>query len=550
MTTPIDLRPIHAKIVQDIIARYLPSGVSVRVFGSRAKWTAKPHSDLDLAVKGEGPISRAVLGDMAEAFSESDLPFRVDVVDWYLVAPSFQTVIDRDGAALPLPSFPVATLGELAAKDRYSITIGPFGSKMKADTYVETGVPVIRGTNIGSGRSLKGDWVYIPQPLADTMPNCLLQEGDLVFPHRGAIGEIALIDDDHSPIFLSSSMMKFRPDQEKLLSRFAYYYFRSERGRQEILRFASSVGTPGIGQPLTSLRQFSIPLPDINEQAAIADVISALDDKIELNRQMNRTLERQAQAIFRDWFVDFGPVRRKQAGEADPVAIMGGLTPDPTHATHLAALFPHAFCDDGLPVGWAMTPFSSVVTIIGGGTPKTSIATYWDGDIPWFSVADTPAGADTFVLDTEKRITRAGLENSSARMIPAGTTIITARGTVGNLAVAGREMTFNQSCYALRSADGEHPYFVYLATSRAIEQLQSMAHGSVFSTITRQTFDSVPIAKAGYEMIEMFERIVAPLFERIKASVVENRTLAETRDDLLPRLMSGTVRVVPQDRAA
>jgi type I restriction enzyme S subunit len=110
MKQPIDLRPDHASIVHDIIARHLPGGVSVRVFGSRAKWSAKPHSDLDLALKGKGPLPRAVLGDLAEAFSESDLPFRVDVVDWHSVAPSFQAVIDRDGFPLTVQLGQVATL--------------------------------------------------------------------------------------------------------------------------------------------------------------------------------------------------------------------------------------------------------------------------------------------------------------------------------------------------------------------------------------------------------------------------------------------------------
>lgn len=536
MTPPIDLRPDHAKIVRDIIARYLPGGVSVRVFGSRAKWTAKTHSDLDLVVKGKGPLPRSVLSDVAEAFSESDLPFRVDVVDWHSVAPSFQNVIDRDGKTL---GWPLVTLGEVASQ----ITVGHVGSM--ANEYVAAGIPFLRSLNIEPYRISLQDLKFISPEFHKRLRKSALKPGDVVIIRTGKPGVCSVIPDWLTDANCSDLVIVRCGDD--IHPRYLAYWVNSLA--------AHHIGSNLVGAVqqhfnVASARQMPISLPPRDEQDRILSVLATMDDKIELNRLMNATLERQAQAVFRDWFVDFGPVRRKQAGEADPVAIMGGLTPDRTHATHLAALFPDALGDDGLPVGWAMTPFSSVVTIIGGGTPKTSIATYWDGDIPWFSVADTPAGADTFVLDTEKRITRAGLKNSSARIIPAGTTIITARGTVGNLAVAGREMTFNQSCYALQSADGERPYFVYLATSRAIEQLQSMAHGSVFSTITRQTFDSVPIAKAGYEMIEMFEQIVTPLFERIKANAVENRTLAETRDYLLPRLMSGTVRVVPQDRAA
>ncbi len=116
---------------------------------------------------------------------------------------------------------------------------------------------------------------------------------------------------------------------------------------------------------------------------------------------MNETLEAMAQAIFKDWFVDFGPTRRKLSGITDPAAIMGGLTPDAIRATELAALFPDALGDDGLPVGWSEKPFSTLVDIIGGGTPKTSEPTYWDGDIPWFSVVDTPSGA-TFLYSQRK----------------------------------------------------------------------------------------------------------------------------------------------------
>jgi type I restriction enzyme S subunit len=157
-------------------------------------------------------------------------------------------------------------------------------------------------------------------------------------------------------------------------------------------------------------------------------------------------------------------------------------------------------------------------------------------------VVDTPSGSDVFVFDTEKRITPAGLADSSARLIPAGTTIISARGTVGNLAIAAQDMTFNQSCYALQSARGDHPYFVYLLAAHAVDQLRSMAHGSVFSTITRQTFEAMSFASPHVAVLDAIEGLLSPLFQRIKAAVAENRTLAETRDYLLPRLMSGEVR--------
>lgn len=304
-----------------------------------------------------------------------------------------------------MPDYPIALLGDLAKSERAAIAIGPFGSRMKADIYVPVGVPVIRGTNISRDRSLKGDWVYVPVDFAATIPSCALQGGDLVFPHRGSIGEVALVEPSHAPMILSSSMMKFRPDPRRLDGRFAYYFFKSKAGREEILRFGSQVGTPGIGQPLASLKQLRIPLPPLEQQAEIAEVLGALDDKIELNRRMNETLEAMARAIFKDWFIDFGPVRAKAEGRP------------PYLAPELWSLFPDRLDADGKPERWKEQPLSALFSIIGGGTPKTSVDAYWNGDIPWFSVGDTPAASDMFVFDTDKSITKLGLEGSSACLV-------------------------------------------------------------------------------------------------------------------------------------
>jgi type I restriction enzyme S subunit len=165
-------------------------------------------------------------------------------------------------------------------------------------------------------------------------------------------------------------------------------------------------------------------------------------------------------------------------------------------------------------------------------------------------VVDTPSGSDLFVFNTAKSVTPAGVAASSARLIPEGTTVISARGTVGNLAIAAQEMTFNQSCYALQSTRGDHPCYIFLLASHAVGQLSSMAHGSVFSTITRQTFDAMTFPSPPVKILDELEVVLSPIFGRIKAAGAENRTLAETRDYLLPRLMSGDVRVAPAGRSA
>jgi type I restriction enzyme S subunit len=266
-------------------------------------------------------------------------------------------------------------------------------------------------------------------------------------------------------------------------------------------------------------------------QDAIAAILSALDDKLELNRRMNETLESMARTIFKDWFVDFGPTRAKMEGR------------EPYLEADLWELFPERLDEQGKPEGWEYRPLAEFCSIIGGGTPKTSVDAYWNGNIPWFSVVDTPPKGSIFVFDTEKSITQQGLEESAARLVSAGTTIISARGTVGNLAVAARPMTFNQSCYALRGEGAVGEGFVFLAAQHMVARLQSMAHGSVFSTITRQTFEALTLPMPADGVLKGFEVLAEPLFQKVKANVAESRTLAQTRDLLLPKLMSGEIRV-------
>ncbi|RUU29333.1 restriction endonuclease subunit S [Mesorhizobium sp. M6A.T.Ce.TU.016.01.1.1] len=400
------------------------------------------------------------------------------------------------------------------------------------------GVPIVRVNNFRGHRLDLTERSYVAPQIEAAYSRSRPRPDDILISLVGSIGQVAIAPSEIEGWNLARAV-GLLPARNSHLSRWLYYVLQTPSAQNFIHQHANTTVQATFN--LSDLANIPIPFPDEARRKDALGVLSAIDDKIELNRRMNETLAALAQAIFRDWLVDFGPVHRKQGGTSDPVLILGGLLPDPTRAHDVAVLFPDSFGDDGLPKGWAERPFSNLVEIVGGGTPKTSEPDYWSGDIPWFSVVDTPLGSDTFVFQTEKNITPRGLSASSARLIGPGTTIITARGTVGNLAIAAREMTFNQSCYALRSSEGLHPFFTYLAAKQIVERLKSMAHGSVFSTITRQTFESVGLAAPSLEIRQAFEELAAPLFDRIRASVQENLTLAEARDYLLPRLMSGEV---------
>jgi len=279
-----------------------------------------------------------------------------------------------------------------------------------------------------------------------------------------------------------------------------------------------------------NMNRIEVPCPPRDVQDQIVGVLGSLDDRIALLRETNTTLEAIAQALFKSWFVDFDPVHAK----------MQGRTPEGMDES-TAALFPDSFEESELgpvPKGWSTIPFRDSINVIGGGTPKTSVPEYWGGDIPWFSVVDAPSTSDVFVVDTEKHITEAGLNGSSTKLLPAGTTIISARGTVGRLALTGCPMAMNQSCYGLRGKVGDQ-YFTYFSTTRLVEQLKQRAHGSVFDTITQETFAGVFLCYPATEVIQAFEQLVEPLLMRIRENLIQANSLASLRDALLPRLIGG-----------
>lgn len=395
-------------------------------------------------------------------------------------------------------------------------------------------IPFVTPSDMDIRRTIDTTARYLTNAGAANVKSSFIDKPAICVSCIGSVGKAVLVDQP----FVSNQQINSIVVYEYVERLFVYYNLL---GRKDEIRFKAS----GAVQPIMNKSDFgrlTLRIPDQPTQKRIAKVLGSLDDKIELNRRMNETLEEMARTLFRDWFIDFGPTRRQMDGATDPAAIMGHAFPN-NKAAALAPLFPARLGEDGLPKSWEVKPFSIFCDIIGGGTPKTSQPAYWDGNIPWFSVVDTPPKGSVFVIETEKNITSKGLKESSARLISAGTTIISARGTVGNLAIAGADMAFNQSCYGLKHTDITGDYFVFLAAQRMVSQLKAMAHGSVFSTITRKTFESISLAMPAPELLAQFEQQVEPLFQRIYLNVTETNTLAQMRDLLLPKLMSGEIQL-------
>lgn len=338
------------------------------------------------------------------------------------------------------------------------------------------------------------------------------------------------------PACFPDSVVGFIADESKCDVRFVEYVFRFLRRR--IQHEASGSVQDNIN--LATLERLQFPLPDLSEQKAIAHILGTLDDKIELNRRMNRTLEEMARAIFKSWFVDFDPVRAKADGRWRRGQSLPGLP------AHLYDLFPSRLVasEPGeIPAGWHVGPLLSQVTLLSGGTPKTDRADYWNGTVHWASAKDVSQCSRAFLIATERTISHKGLENSATQLIPALSTVVVARGaTTGRMVMLGREMAMNQTCYALVSKLGA-PFALHCQIGEAIAGLVHAAHGSVFDTITTSTFNTATLVIPPRALLLAFEGLVSPCFRRVLEIDEDSRTLARLRDALLPKLVSGEVRL-------
>ncbi|MBK7261578.1 MAG: restriction endonuclease subunit S [Rubrivivax sp.] len=432
--------------------------------------------------------------------------------------------------------WPLVSIDNIKATRSGSIAIGPFGSRMKSDCYVSNGVRVVRGTNLTGGRSFSGDFVFITPEKAEELNSANLLPNDLVFPHRGAIGEVGIVPNDGERYVLSSSMMKLTCAADGAHPDFIYYFFKSEAGRFELLKNASQVGTPGIGQPLTSLKQIKLKLPPVDEQRSIAAALRALDDRIALLRETNATLEAIAQALFKSWFVDFDPVRAKQQGLAP-----AGLD----EAT--AALFPDSFEESALglvPKGWSVQPVGDAVECVGGATPDTKDPSYWSPEEhAWTTPKDLSGLPAPVLLSTERRLSTKGVAKIGSGLLPVGTLLMSSRAPIGYLAIAQVPLAINQGYIAMPPGSLLPPLYMLFWCRQNMEGIKARANGSTFMEISKKAFRPIPALVPSSPAIKAFLAVASPLFARLVSNEQQAQSLATIRDTLLPRLISGQLRL-------
>ena len=363
----------------------------------------------------------------------------------------------------------------------------------------------------------------------------VLQQGDLVVTmtdlskEADTLGYGAIVPRAETRLLHNQRIGKVIPRNKRAYLPFLHWVMRSPAYRNHVL--AGLSGSTVKHTSPTRLLGFQFSLPSLTEQQAISSVLGCLDDKIDLNRRTNETLEATARAIFKDWFVDFGPTRTKVEGRA------------PYLASDIWTYFPDNLDEDNKPEGWTTSTIGQEVDVVGGSTPSTKEPRFWGGEIAWATPKDLSSLNTPVLLNTEREITEAGLSQIGSGLLPVGTVLLSSRAPIGYMAIAQIPVAVNQGFIAMICRKRLSNVFVWLWTQANMEAVHQNANGSTFQEISKANFRPIRITVPKSEILCAFNDVAKPLLDRIVSNDKESRSLATTRDFLLPKLMSGEVRV-------
>lgn len=407
------------------------------------------------------------------------------------------------------------------------------GYRAKNSELSRIGIPFARAGNINGGFHFDDADRVPPETLARVGLK-RSKPGDVVFTSKGTVGRFAFVR-ERTPEFVYSPQLCFwrSGNKNRINPRWLYYWMN---GHEFFLQYKGVAGQTDMAEyvSLRDQRAMRITLPPLPKQKAIAHILGTLDDKIELNRRMNATLEAMARALFQSWFVDFDPVRAKLDGR-QPAGLDAAT----------AALFPAHFQDSPLghiPQGWTVEPVGKVVECVGGGTPSTAEPKFWEGGTHhWTTPKDFSSLQAPILLDIDRKITDAGVAKISSGLLPAGTLLLSSRAPVGYLAIAAIPVAINQGFIALKCNGRASNFFMLNWCQTNMAEIESRATGTTFAEISKQNFRPILVELPPKELMAAFTTKVAPLYAQITANLHQSRSLATLRDALLPKLLSGEV---------
>ena len=535
----LDMRPDHIELVQRILRQHVPSA-EVLAFGSRAKWLARDTSDLDLCIRATAALSFEKMGTLREAFEESNLPYKVDVVDWATTSESFRKIIERDKVVVQKTTSHQCRLGGVGLAGEETVRLRdvcvkigsgatPRGGK---EAYKGGATTLIRSQNIYNEGFHRDGLVYIDDDQSADLRNVEVKPNDVLLNITGdSVARCCQVAADVLPARVNQHVAIIRPEPKSLDPRFLRYVLVSQEYQSRLLALASAGATrPALTKSM--IEELDIPSPPLAEQKAIASILGSLDDKIELNRRMNATLEAMARALFQSWFVDFDPVRAKLEGRP-PAALDPATT----------ALFPDSFEESELgliPKGWKAKPLSELCQLGRGASPRP-INDYMNGEIPWIKIADATAAGGPFLFETKENVKKEGAEKSVA--VAPGDLILSNSATCGVPMFVELHGCIHDGWLYFKNLRSISKIYLFHVLIELAEHLIYIADGSVQKNLNTNLVGQQNVLVPPKAIAEAFDAQATVLFAKMRKNGLESRTLATLRDTLLPKLLSGELRV-------
>lgn len=398
------------------------------------------------------------------------------------------------------------------------ISMGPFGSDVKKEFYVNKGIPILNGSNLQGFKLQENSFGYLTEEKADSLNKCNAHRGDIIVTHRGTLGQIVYVPSDskYDRYVISQSQFRFRCKPDLVDVQYLVYYFHTREGQYKILANASQVGVPALARATSTFRLIDIKLPSLADQRRIASILSSLDRKIELNNKINADLEEMAQAIFKNWFVDFEPFKDGKFVDSEL-----GMIPE----------------------GWKVGRLDEIADVVGGSTPSKAKPEYYtQKGIAWLTPKDLSNHPAVYTSRGEIDITEEGYNSTSTKLMPKGTILFTSRAPIGYISIAQNDICTNQGFKSLvpRKAG---TCFLYCFLKYVTPEIEKKSTGSTFKEASGALMKSLQVIMPEQKVFEEFEEIVSPLFARIESLEKENSRLSTLRDTLLPRLMSGEIEI-------
>ncbi|MBM3127359.1 MAG: restriction endonuclease subunit S [Chloroflexi bacterium] len=404
-------------------------------------------------------------------------------------------------------------LGAICEEFGGLIQTGPFGSQLHQSEYQDEGVPFIMPQDIEDGRIKLDSVARVSEEAANRLKRHKVKLGTIVMPRRGAINKRAFITEIEEGALCGSGCIKIELSGVGLHPKFLYHYLDQPNIVAWIEQHA--VGSTMLNLNSTIIQAIPVRYPDFGVQEKIASVLSAYDDLIENNRRRMTLLEESARQLYREWFV-----RLRFPG------------------------YEHTRIVKGVPEGWAKKKMRDVCESVGGGTPSTSRPEFWeDGDITWVVPTDITRNNCLALLDSEKKITEAGLKNSSAKMVPPETILMTSRASIGFFGLVDRVVCTNQGFISvIPKEENLRMYLLHNLMNRR-EEILGRAVGSTYKEISKSTFREMDILVPTHSLLESFSEFAYDTFRQVRVLKKQEVKLRAARDLLLPRLMSGEIAV-------